>query len=61
MFVCWLYPAEQGSGRISHLAFPVPSQYVTGHWQGQAGQGLGQPGMVEGVPACGREMGLDEL
>jgi len=30
---------------------------LPGSAQGQAGWGFEQPGLVEGVPACGREVG----
>ena len=34
---------------------------LPGRVQGQVGRGFGQPGLVEGVPACGRGAGLDDL
>ena len=34
---------------------------LPGRVQGQVGWGFGQPGLVEGVPACGRGVGLDGL
>jgi len=30
-------------------------------FQGQVGRGFEQPGLVEGVPACGSGAGLDDL
>ena len=34
---------------------------MTGNIQGQVGRGCEQPGLVEGVPAHGRGLGLDDL
>ena len=34
---------------------------IGGSVQGQVGRGLEQPVLVEGVPACGRGLDLDEL
>jgi len=44
--------------RLPREAVEAPS---LGSVQGQAGWGFEQPGLAEGVPACCRWVGLDDL
>lgn len=39
----------------------TPHSHIPARFQGQVGQGLEQPDLVESVPACGRGLEQDEL
>jgi len=53
-----ILPREGGEAQAAQRSCGCP---LPGRVQGQVGWVWEQPGLVEGVPACGRGLGLDRL
>ena len=54
-------PQCEGDEALAQVAQRSCGFPISGSVPGQVGQGLEQPALVEGVPACGRGLELDEL
>uniref|UniRef100_A0A8U8BK47 Uncharacterized protein n=1 Tax=Geospiza parvula TaxID=87175 RepID=A0A8U8BK47_GEOPR len=55
-----ILPCEGGEALTQGAQSSCGCPWIPGIVQDQDGQGLGEPDLLEGVPACGRQMGLDD-
>jgi len=53
----WTFHRSEGGEALAQVAQPSCGFPLLGSVQGQVGQGFEEPGLVEGIPAHGREVG----